>query len=323
MGRPKYASIFADEINAYLDYKISSGFKEISYCWNLNTFDKFCVKQMINAPIFTREFADEWLKRRNSEMSTTYYSRINVIKNFLIYLRKKGFDVTIIRDISFRNTQFQPHIYNEDEIRKYFIAVDAFNSNKHKKSQIQLPVIFRLLYCCGTRINETLGIRKQDVDLDEGIIRLFETKNDCERYIVLGDDLLKLMRQFASKCFYLLNDDDYIFTSSNGKRLGGDAIYDHHRVFLRQAGIPFIGDGKGPRIHDWRHTFSVYSFKQMLDAGIDMYVALPILSTYLGHKSIYATEQYVRLTMSMFPYIENKFKDKLDQVFAGVDYEEH
>ena len=323
MGRPIYTSIFADEINEYLNYKISSGFKEASYCWNLNTFDKFCVKQMINAPIFTREFADEWLKRRNSEMSTTHYSRINVIKNFLIYLHKKGFDVTITRDISFRNTQFQPHIYTEDEIRKYFIAVDTFNSNKHKKSQIQLPVIFRILYCCGTRINETLGIRKQDVDLDEGIIRLFETKNDCERYIVLGDDLLKLIRQFASKCFYLLNDDDYIFTSSNGKRLGGDAIYDYHRVFLRQAGIPFIGDGKGPRIHDWRHTFSVYSFKQMLDAGVDMYVALPILSTYLGHKSIYATEQYVRLTMSMFPYIENKFKDKLDQVFAGVDYEDH
>ena len=43
----------------------------------------------------------------------------------------------------------------------------------------------------------------------------------------------------------------------------------------------------------------------MVDSGIDMYVALPILSTYLGHKTIYATERYVRLTMSLYPYIED------------------
>ena len=46
----------------------------------------------------------------------------------------------------------------------------------------------------------------------------------------------------------------------------------------------------------------------MIDSGMDMYVALPILSTYLGHKTIYATEHYVRLALSIFPYIEEKFE---------------
>jgi len=59
----------------------------------------------------------------------------------------------------------------------------------------------------------------------------------------------------------------------------------------------------------------------MIDAGADIYVALPILSTYLGHKTIYATEQYVRLTMSLFPYIEKQFKDKIDAVFGEVNLE--
>ena len=72
-----------------------------------------------------------------------------------------------------------------------------------------------------------------------------------------------------------------------------------------------------------RHTFSVYSFKQMIDSGLDMYVALPILSAYLGHKSIAATEKYVRLTMGIFPYIEEKFRDKLEMVFEGANYENH
>lgn len=60
---------------------------------------------------------------------------------------------------------------------------------------------------------------------------------------------------------------------------------------------------------------AVRSFKQMVDSGMDMYVALPILSTYLGHKTILATERYVRLTMSIYPYIEEKFKSKLKEVF--------
>ena len=91
--------------------------------------------------------------------------------------------------------------------------------------------------------------------------------------------------------------------------MSGDVLYEVHRLFLQQAGIPYLGGGKGPRIHDWRHTMAVHSFKQMIDAGMDMYVALPILSTYLGHKTIFATERYVRLTMGIYPYIgQNRYR---------------
>ena len=54
-----------------------------------------------------------------------------------------------------------------------------------------------------------------------------------------------------------------------------------------------------------------------------MYVALPILSTYLGHKTIYATERYVRLTMSLYPYIEERFKDKMNKVFGEAENHEN
>jgi len=324
MGRPVYTSVFANEINKYLDYKVSSGYKEKCYWYILKSFDRFSMERALDdVTDFTRDIAEEWTKRLDGEASTTHYSRINILKNFLIYVNKKGANVFIIRDISFKKTEYQPHIYSEEEIKRYFDAVDTFDSNRNKKDKIQYPVLFRLLYCCGTRINETLSICKRNIDLAEGIIKLTETKNGTERYIVLGDDLLLLMRKFASKCFYLLNDDDCIFTSGNGGRLQGDAVYDRHRMFLMKAGISFIGNGEGPRIHDWRHTFSVYSFKRMLDSGMDMYVALPVLSAYLGHKTIFATEQYVRLTMSMYPYIEIKFKEKLDEVFKnmGVGHE--
>ena len=134
----------------------------------------------------------------------------------------------------------------------------------------------------------------------------------------------KLLNVYANRCFYLLKDGEYIFTNANGGRLNEKTVYENHRDFLRKAGIPYVGEGEGPRIHDWRHHMAVYSFKQMTDSGLDMYVALPILSTYLGHKTIFATEKYVRLTLQMFPYIEEKFRGVAERVFGGGDgNEEH
>ena len=323
MSERGFSSIFADELNRYLDLQITYGFKEVSYLSKLRLFDRFCASRVRFIPEFTRELADQWMQLRQGEATTTRYSRVNTVKKFLIYLRNNGYDIYVTRDAAVGNTEFKPHIYTYDEVARYFSVVDSFDARKNRKAKIQFPVLFRLLYCCGTRINETLGIRKMDVDIDEGIIKLFETKNDCERYIVLGDDLKALMQQFADKSFYLLADDEYIFSNENGSRYSGDSLYDYHREFLSRAGIPYIGGGEGPRIHDWRHTFSVYAFKRMVDSGLDMYVALPILSAYLGHKSIYATEQYVRLVMSMFPYIEEKFREKVQAVFGGAINEEH
>ena len=89
----------------------------------------------------------------------------------------------------------------------------------------------------------------------------------------------------------------------------------HHDI-LRHAGIPNRGSGRyGKRVHDWRHTFAVKSFKQLIDSGMDMYAALPIMSVYLGHDSIYATEGYLRLTISMYPYLKEKFEKNLDEIF--------
>ena len=314
MARYEFSSVFADEIKLYYGEKTAAGFVGEFYRRSLISFDKFCVKEGITEPVFTKFHASKWLEKKDTESNTTHYSRINASKHFLTYLSIKGYDVYVVRDIKYKGTDFKPHIYTQTETCNYFFAVDNYSSGKNHKDSIQYPVLFRLLYCCGTRINETLGIRKKDVDLDKGIIQLNETKNNNQRYIVMGDDLLKLFNRYADKCFYLLNDDDYIFTNANGGRFDEKTIYDKHREFLFQAGIPYLGDKNGPRIHDWRHTMAVYSFKKLADSGLDMYVALPILSTYLGHKTILATEKYVRLTIELFPYIEEKvsYEDQSD-----------
>lgn len=315
MKKYKYNSIFADEICKYINLKVDEGYHSSSYEMYLRIFDRFCIEHNITEPIFSKQHAAQWRNRRETESVSTQYNRINVIKHFLKYLALKGYNVVVAYDLKFKKSDFYPHIYTNEEVKRYFYAVDTYSSLKNKKDVIQYPVLFRILYCCGTRISETLGIRKKDVDLIKGIIILNETKNDNQRYIVLGDDLRELLNQYADKTFYLLDDDDYIFSNVNGFRLSVKTIYECHRIFLKRAGITYIGDGKGPRIHDWRHHMAIYSFKQLADLGFDMYVALPILSAYLGHKTIYATEKYIRLTMELFPYINEKFHDKIAEIF--------
>ena len=63
-----------------------------------------------------------------------------------------------------------------------------------------------------------------------------------------------------------------------------------------ESGISHGGKGRGPRLHDLRHTFAVHSVNQMVRQGVYLYRSLPILSIYLGHASVQATERYVRLT---------------------------
>ena len=323
MARYEFSSVFADEINAYIADRVAAGYDEKSYRVTMIAFDRFCNAHAMTEPVFTIGDASAWIEQRDTESHTTHYSRVNASKHFLAYLSIKGYNVYVVRDVKYKGTDFQPHIYTDDETTRYFRAVDSYASTVNRKDALQYPVIFRILYCCGTRINETLGIKKEDVDLGKGIIRLNESKNNKQRYVVCGEDLRLLLNVYANRCFYLLSNDDYIFTNANGGRIDEKSVYENHRAFLRHAGIPYVGGGEGPRIHDWRHHMAVYSFKQLTDSGLDMYVALPILSTYLGHKTIFATEKYVRLTLQLFPYIEEKFHGMAERIFGGDAYEEH
>lgn len=317
-----FKSIFAEEMTSYIDSKVALGYKPQSFTTGLKKFDAYCFDRQLCQPVFTINDAADWLIKRDDESVRTHYNRINTSKNFLKYLKLKEYDVYVIRDVRFIDSDFRPHVYTDDEVNRYFYQVDQFCSSHNRKDAVQYPVLFRTLYCCGTRINETLSIKKKDIDLEKGTIILNETKNGRQRMVVMGENLRRLYCQFAIRTFYLLTDNDYIFTNSQGKKIEQSTIYAHHRIILGRAGIPYIGGYEGPRVHDWRHHFSIYSFKQFSDSGVDMYTALPVLSAYLGHKSISATENYLRLTMELFPQIKDKIQEKADIIFGEIDDED-
>ena len=97
-----------------------------------------------------------------------------------------------------------------------------------------------------------------------------------------------------------------------------DQVYKAFRKFLWKAGISHGGKGKGPRLHDLRHSFCVHTLARQAKDGIDVYIALPVLSTYVGHGSVGATQRYVRLTAEAYPDLIEKASQTCSYVIPEV-----
>jgi integrase len=69
------------------------------------------------------------------------------------------------------------------------------------------------------------------------------------------------------------------------------------------AGIRHAGRGFGPRIHDVRHTFCCHTLQNAVEGGRELTNMLPYLSEYLGHGSLTATSQYLRMTAEVYPSV--------------------
>ena len=113
------------------------------------------------------------------------------------------------------------------------------------------------------------------------------------------------------------------FLTYRGWPCKAENIYKRFRKFMDEAGIPVRGDHYGPRIHDLRHTFAVRSLKQMVDNGMDIYCTLPILSTYLGHQSLEATNHYVRICTEMYPDLVHSMEGIFNNVFPHLNHDFH
>ena len=111
------------------------------------------------------------------------------------------------------------------------------------------------------------------------------------------------------------------FQHKNGSIRSINQVNKFFRNILWRCEIAYLGRGKGPYLHNLRHTFASHSFYKMHSNGIDMNVALPILSTYLGHESIQATEKYLKLAISIFPEIIANISAISSNIYREVAFE--
>jgi len=120
-----------------------------------------------------------------------------------------------------------------------------------------------------------------------------------------------------------INDNHPIFYYRQNIPLTSGSVYGRFRLTLQESGIPYEGNLRGPRLHDFRHTFAVTTMNRLCDEGNDMYVSLPVLSAYLGHTDIKTTERYIRLTEERLSKIIDSIQLHIPDVFPEEkEYEE-
>ena len=196
-------SCFKKELESFRELKLSSGVKDVSIQRYLNYIDDFICEQGVDKIEFTKEMNELWVKHRPYEGDSIRYIRVNYSIEFLTYLQAKGYNVIIPRRLKHVDSNFQHYIFTESERDKYFEYIDSIDYVREPMAALYMPVIFRILYGCGTRVGETLSIRVKDVDLGEGIILLRETKGDRERLVPVSPSLHEILKKYAAKCLYL------------------------------------------------------------------------------------------------------------------------
>lgn len=294
----------------YRDTKIASGIKDVSVDRYISYIDDFYFENDINQMVYTKELNSLWLKERNDlEGRFVRYVRNNFLIGFLSFVNSLGYKTYIPRRTPYKGSDFIAYIFNDEQLLKYFEYIDSFYSTKDPMVALYTPIIFRILIGCGTRIGETLALRVEDVDLNQGVIYLKETKNSRFRAVPISESLKNSIKQYCDKCLYLKKKNDFFFSHIDDRKVREQSIYLIHRKALDYAGIPYIGSTKGPRLHDLRHTFAVKSLKQFEDRGCDLNNVLPILKQYLGHTNISATEKYLQLVSENYSDVLNKTKE--------------
>ncbi|MCL2000295.1 MAG: tyrosine-type recombinase/integrase [Planctomycetes bacterium] len=177
-----------------------------------------------------------------------------------------------------------------------------------------MPVLLRVLYGCGLRISEALALRVKDVDLENGCFIVLDSKYEDSRIVPMSASLFRRCRAYVATIPLLSAPETPFFPNRMGNVISGVGIYNQYRRSLRRAGISHGGRGKGPRLHDLRHTFAVHAMRQLIAAGREIATMPSILSTYLGHNSLASTETYLRLVADAYPETAQMF----EKHFAGV-----
>ena len=182
-----------------------------------------------------------------------------------------------------------------------------------------MPVFFRMIYSCGLRPQEARLLKTKDVDLNDGILSIQHSKMDNSRLVPMSSALTARCRNYAVG----IGNCEWFFPGLNGKPMTIGNVYHNFRRFLWKAGISHGGRGKGPRVHDFRHTYACHCLKKWVIQDKDLNAYLPVLKTYMGHDSFEDTAYYLRLTADVFPDITIKlngcYPDIIPSLGGAVD----
>ena len=297
----------AAAITALAAEKRAVGYKYDAEERILTRFDAFCREEFPGLDTVTQASAEAWITagRERGARPATLQGLAAPVRELARWLGRRGIAAYVLPARTLpRPARYVPHIYTDRELADLFAATDRCRYCAEVPFRhLVMPVLFRTIYACGLRASEARLLRPGDVDVTAGVLQVRDAKGGKDRQVPVSAPLRERLAGYHA---HMAGQPgwDWFFSGPQARQpltLGN--VYKNFRRFLWQARISHGGPGRGPRVHDLRHTFAVNNLRSWFDGGEDVDALLPVLQAYMGHSSIGDTAYYLRLTAESYPQI--------------------
>ena len=172
-----------------------------------------------------------------------------------------------------------PDALNEHEVERLLDAPDTATD-----LGLRDRAMLELLYACGLRVSELVGLTRDRLDLTRGVVRL-TGKGGKERLVPLGEEASEWLSRYLQDGRAALvggRDDGHIFLSRRGQGMTRQTFWYRLREYAVKSGI-----NKHLSPHTLRHAFATH----LLNHGAD----LRVVQMLLGHSDLSTTQIYTHV----------------------------
>ena len=217
----------------------------------------------------------------------TVKRKIASIKAFYRYLeeeeRLEGSNPFTKIRVKFKEIESLPRIIPRNDIERLLNHMyDVMKQSGQEATIYRDLAVIEMFFATGARVYEISNLKIQDIDLDNGIIKLFG-KGSKERYVQIGSpEVLEVVKEYYRLNQQEIDKSGFFFVNRQGKRFSEQSIRRMIRKYSCQAGISIHITP-----HMFRHSVATY----LLEEGVDiMYI-----QKILGHSSIKTTQIYLHV----------------------------
>jgi site-specific recombinase XerD len=300
-------------INQYIIYRKSLGEK---FKTNETCLKGFCRKigPSKNIKDVTEDMINDFLYGNADTITSSWFVKHTALLGFYRYALTRDYVAAIpLPSILPKRPQpFVPYIYSKKELKLLFDTALNYQKNRSHISPYMVHVVLILTYSLGLRIHETVSITLGDIDVDNSVLTIQQSKFYKSRLVPFNQkikEIIKSYLQWRKKQNQPQSAGSALFLGKNCQPFKANTMQGIFRRIREKAGIKRDDDTHyQPRLHDLRHTFAVNRLTSWYQENKNVQQLLPILSTYLGHKQLAHTTVYLTMTNDLLQEANRRFE---------------